>query len=311
MPLSTIFIAAEGGINPLGHVVDKGLGGGLTLHTVTLIVASILTVLVMMYVAKRYQNEGAEGADRYIPKGVFAQMIETICIFIREQVARPQLGAATDRFIPYLWTLFFFILFNNVLGLIPLLDLQHLIGGVAFNDSHWAVVGGTATGNIAVTGALALIAFVIIQVNGIREAGIGGWLKHLTGGAPAMIAPIMIPVELMGMFIKPGALAVRLFANMVAGHTLLATIMLFTGMGFAGLGIVFGLPIWGLSFVAAIAIYFLEIFVAFLQAFVFMFLTIIFIAQFMHHHHDEHEGAHDYDHDQVPTRRDEAVPVST
>jgi len=298
-------------INPLGHVVDKDLGGGLTLHTVTLIVASILTVLTMMLVAKRMeQGSEPDGAGRYIPKGRFAQTIEIFCLGIRDKVVKPQLGDATDKFMPYIWTLFFFILFNNVLGLIPLLDLQHLVGGLAFNDTHFAVVGGTATGNLAVTGALAIIAFFVIQINGIRASGVKGWASHFLGGAPLYLAPIMIPVEILGMIIKPSALAIRLFANMLAGHTLLATILIFSGMGIGGLGVLFGSPIVVVSAAAAVAIYFLEIFVAFLQAFIFMFLTVIFIAQLMHHHHDDHEHAHDYGHDLVDEAHDRAVPVT-
>lgn len=311
MTVPTMFLAAEEW-NPLGHVLDAPLlGGAFTMHSVTLLVASALTVLVMLYVAKAVQTGAdSEGAGSYVPKGRLAQMIETICVFIRDEVVRPQLGSATDRFIPFIWTLFFFILFNNVLGLIPLLDLQHIIGGLAIGDTHWAVVGGTATGNIAVTGALALVAFFVIQINGIRSSGLDGWAKHFLGGAPLYLAPIMVPVELMGLIIKPSALAVRLFANMVAGHTLLATIMIFSGMGLGGLGLAYGAPIALISLIAGIAIYFLEIFVAFLQAFIFMFLTVIFIAQLMHHHHDEHEEAHDYDHDHIAEANNAAVPVS-
>lgn len=305
MPL---FIAE---VNPLGHVVDKPLGGGLTLHVVTLAVAGALTVLVMMFVAKA-MAQGAEssGPGRYIARGRLAQMIETICVFLRDNVARPQLGDATDRFMPFLWTLFFFILFNNVLGLVPLLDAQHLFGAFAFHDKHWALIGGTATGNIAVTGALAIVAFVVIQVNGLRASGLKGWGKHFLGGAPLYLAPIMVPVEIMSLLIKPFALAVRLFANMVAGHTLLATIMLFTGMALAGVGVVAGGAISLVSMAAATALYFLEIFVAFLQSFIFMFLTTIFIAQLMHHEHDDHAAGHDYDHDHVPEVADTAAPVT-
>jgi len=302
MPLSpNLFLAAE--VNPLGHVVDKELGAGLTLHTVTLVISGLLTIGVMMLVARHMKAEG-QGAQKYLPKSRLASAFETVCVFIRDEVTRPQLGDATDRFIPYIWTLFFFILFNNLLGLVPFLDLQHLIGGVGWGDTHFAVFGGTATGNIAVTAALAIVAFFVIQINGIRRSGLGGWAHHFLGGAPVYLAPIMVPVEILGLIIKPSALAVRLFANMTAGHTLLATIMAFTGLGIAGL---VTSPI---SLAAGIAVYFLEIFVAFLQAFVFMFLTIIFIAQLMHHEHGEHEGAHDYDHDQVSEIEDRAVPVS-
>ncbi len=288
-------LAAE--MNPLGHVVDKDIAGAFTLHSGTLIIASLLTLVTLMFAARCIATGSSpDGSGKYIPRGRFAQIIETVCLYLRDNVARPQLGDATDKFMPYLWTLFFFILYNNYLGLIPLLDLQHLAGGIFMNDSHWAVIGGTATGNIAVTGALALIAFVIIQVNGLRSIGFKGWATHFLGGAPPALAFIMVPVEVMGMIIKPCALAVRLFANMVAGHMLLATTMGFTALGFAAadgiLAYVVGTPIAIVSIGAGVALFFLEIFVATIQAFVFMFLTIIFISQLMHHH-EEHEHADD------------------
>ncbi len=293
-----------GADNPLGHVVDKPLIGGngepviLTLHMVTLFVATFLTLWVLSRAARAISTgPESQGSSRYITKGSLGQMIEVFCLYLRENVVRPQLGKDTDRFIPYLWTVFFFILFNNLLGLIPLLDLQHLIGYLLFDDSHWAVVGGTATGNIAVTGALALIAFVIIQLNGIRQNGLMGYLKHYTAGAPMALWPIMIPVEILGTFIKPFALAIRLFANMVAGHTLLATLLMFTKMSLEGVGVFGGAPISIVAVVSAVAITFLELFVALLQAYVFMFLVTVFIAQLSHHHHDEHEHAHGHGHE--------------
>jgi len=311
--------------NPLDHVVDVELAGGLTLHTVTLILASVLCIIALLYAASKIRTgDESQGTQRYVTKGPFAHMIETMCVYLRDEVAKPQLGTHTDKFIGFLWTLFFFILFCNVLGLIPLLDLQHIIGGLFMTDAagnpdtHWAVVGGTATGNIAVTGALAFIAFLIIQINGIRSSGIKGWAAHFLGGAPVFLAPIMLPVELLGMFIKPFALAIRLFANMVAGHTLMATILMFSGMGLGmltdssglGIGLAGGIPVALVSVVAAVALMFLEIFVAFLQAFIFMFLTTIFIAQLMHHHHDEHEGAHSHRDGDESAVTDEAALVT-
>ncbi|MCB9838066.1 MAG: F0F1 ATP synthase subunit A [Phycisphaeraceae bacterium] len=307
--------------NPLNHVVDvPGALGPLTLHTVTLIVAGALCMLAMFHAASRIRTgDESQGNKRYVTRGALAHMIEAICVYLRDEVVHPQLGKSTDRFIGFLWTLFFFILVNNVLGLLPLLDIQHIIGGLFLGgDTHWAVVGGTATGNIAVTGALAVMCFIVIQINGLRSSGLKGWAAHFLGGAPAYLAPIMLPVEVLGMFIKPFALAVRLFANMVAGHTLMATILMFTGMGIGmladsrglGVGLAGGIPIALVSLVAACALMFLEIFVAFLQAFIFMFLVTIFIAQLMHHHHDDHEGAHSYEHDDESAVSDDAVLVT-
>ncbi|HBZ96695.1 MAG TPA: F0F1 ATP synthase subunit A, partial [Phycisphaerales bacterium] len=140
-----------------------------------------------------------------------------------------------------------------------------------------------------VTAALAAICFIVIQVHAFKELGIKGWLGHLTGGAPPYMLPIMLPVELMGMLIKPSALAVRLFANMVAGHTLMAMLALFGKMAYGGLGVGGLLGISAISIVSAVAIGFLELFVALLQAFIFMFLTTVFISQMSHHHEDHHE----------------------
>ncbi|TVQ31025.1 MAG: ATP synthase F0 subunit A [Phycisphaeraceae bacterium] len=307
----SLTLAADGP-NPLGHVLDvPNVLGPFSMHVVTLVLAAVLTILTMMKVAKAMEEGSeADGAGRYIPKGKLAQIIEFLCSTLRDKVVKPQLGDSTDKFMPFLWTLFFFILFNNMLGLIPLLDLQHVIGGVGWGDKHWAIVGGTATGNLAVTAGLATIAFFVIQINGIRSSGFGGWANHFLGGAPVWLAPVIVPVEILGMIIKPSALAIRLCANMVGGHTLLATVLMFTGMSIGAIGWLAGAPVAILSMLGGIAIYFLEIFVGALQAFIFMFLTTIFIAQLMHHHHDDHEGAHDYGHDQVPESQDLAVPVT-
>jgi F-type H+-transporting ATPase subunit a len=291
--LESLVIAAD----PLGHVLDKTLWATssgtpiLTMKMVTMVAGVILLVLALKKAATAIETgPDSQGNERYITKGAFAQMVEVIVLYLRDKVIKPQLGEATDRFLPFLLTIFFFILINNLIGLVPLMDLQHLMGGMFWGDSHFAVIGGTATGNIAVTGALALIAFIVIQINGIRSSGIGGWAKHFLGGAPWYIAPIMVPVEIMGTFIKPFALALRLFANMTAGHVLLAVLIGFTGLILKSPLI--GVPVGIVSIGAAVAILFLELFVAFLQAFIFMFLTTLFIAQ-LSHHHEEHEHAHE------------------
>lgn len=276
----------------------------LTMHMLTLILAAGLFLLLMNIVANAMQTGAAsEGNERYITKGRFAQMIEAMICWLRDEIIEPILGKATTRaYLPYLLTVFFFIWFNNVLGLIPLLDLQHLAGWF-WGDSHFAIIGGTATGNIAVTAALAVIAGVVIIVHGLRDLGVKEFFFHLCGGLLPMpllqaiaMSPIILLVliiELLGLIIKPTALAIRLFANMLAGHTLLATLLGFTamaaqaGMGFLGVG-----GVAAISGVGSIAIYFLEIFVATLQAFIFMFLTTVFISLFTHHDEEGHEESH-------------------
>lgn len=293
MQLASIILAAG---DPLSHVLDKPLipglpnpwGPFLTMNTLTLFVSSGILLLVMFKVAADYA--GAARSGDHVPKGRVAQMFETIIVYLRDEVIRPQLGPQTEKFLPFLLTVFFFILVNNLMGLMPLLDLQHLAGSF-FGDPHFAVIGGTATGRIAVTGALAVIAFIVIQINGLKSSGVKGWAKHFLGGGPWYLAPIMLPVEIMGTFVKPFALALRLFANMTAGHVLLAVLLGFTAAAPRALGWLAGGPISLVALGGAVAIFFLELFVAFLQAFIFMFLTTLFIAQLSHH--DEHDHAHE------------------
>ena len=284
--------------DPTLHVRDLVLlevGGVklITMHTITVVIAALLCVWVLNIAAKSIAT-GPEslGNRRYVARSRIGQVIEAMVVYLRDEMIQPVLGEATTRkYLPFLMTVFFFILFNNLLGLVPLVDLQHLFG------MHTTYFGGTATSSITVTAALALCSFVIIQVHGFRELGLKGYLQHMTGGlvpGPAYLLPvvaIVFVVELAGQFIKPMALAIRLFANMVAGHTLMAVLVSFGaqaaqgGMGFAGWGSI-GL----VSLLAATAIMFLELFVAFVQAFIFMFLTAVFISLLSHHdeHHEEH-----------------------
>lgn len=307
--LSTVLAAAG---DPLSHVVDKpNKIGPLSMNTITLLVVTALFVWVMTKVADAIKT-GPEstGNERFITKGKFAQVFEVIILYLRDVVVKPQLGADTNRFLPFLLTVFFFVLFNNLFGLLPLIDIQYLVTSLLAGDPHAATayIGGTATGRIAVTGALALIAFLVWNINGIAKGGVGGWLAHLTGGSPWYLWIVMIPVEIMGMFVKPVALALRLFANMTAGHILLGVLIIFTAAAPKALGLL-GTPITVVALVSAVAIYFLELFVAFLQAFIFMFLTTLFIAQMAHHHHDDHAHAEEHD-EHHPMSRDSAAPVT-
>lgn len=284
--------------SPTAHVVDTLNPAGiplLTTHTITLIGVTAVFLIAMIYAARRIATgPESQGNERYITKGRFPQMVEAISLYIRDQMLIPVLGVETTRrYLPYLLTLFFFILFINMFGLIPFADLQHLFG------MHEPLFGGTPTASITVTAALAMVAFFVIQVHGLRELGIKGYLQHLTGGlypGPLAMAPIIaivFVVEVAGLFIKPAALAIRLFANMVAGHTLMAVLLSFGAMvAREGGGII---PVAGISVVsgaAAVVITFLEVFVAFLQAFIFMFLTAVFIS--LMSHHDDHEEEHEH-----------------
>jgi F-type H+-transporting ATPase subunit a len=277
--------------NPLDHVVDWPIwrtDGGywlLTNHMVMIFLAAGLMLLIFPAMTRRYRD------GEHVPTGT-RNFFEAILVFIRNDVVKPILGDKTDRYIQYLWTLFFFILFCNLLGLLPL-DL--LTGKVLKLGHHGHGIFGTATSNFWVTATLAIISFVVIQYSGIRANGLGGWAKHFLGGAPAFLAPVMIPVEFLGMLVKPFSLAVRLAANMTAGHILLAVILSFAGMATAAIGALGGIGVGIPSILAAIAIMCLELFVALLQTYLFVFLTTLFIGQ-MITHHDEHEHGHD-DHD--------------
>ena len=276
--------------NPLDHVVDWPVvktDGGLWLltnHMVMMLIAAGLMLLIFPAITKRYRD------GEFVPTGS-RNFFEAILLYLRNDVAKPVLGDKTDRYMPYLWTLFFFILFCNLLGLLPI-DL--LTGKLLHLGHHGHGIFGTATSNFWVTATLALISFVVIQYSGLRTHGFGGWSKHFLGGAPLYLAPIMIPVEILGMLVKPFSLAVRLAANMTAGHILLAVIISFVAMATAAMGAIGGGAVGIVSVLAAVAIMMLELFVAVLQAYLFVFLTTLFIGQMATHHDhvDDHGHGH-------------------
>ena len=304
------------GSNPLGHVLDKSsafsgvFGTEVKLSVVSVIVGGVIVLAWMLFAASRIRT-GPESAghQRWVTKGRLAQLVEVLVDGLYTQMLEPVMGARLARaWLPFLLSLFFFVLVLNLMGLVPLMDIQeiaHGLGGKGETEEGkeaakgallW--IGGTATACLSVNIALATWAFLAIQWQSVRELGIKGTLEHLCGGAELVrnpglwfVVPIILVVEVLGMVIKPAALAIRLFANMVGGHTLMATLMMFGAMA-ASLGVA---AVGGISLLAggfAVIITFLELFVAFLQAFVFMFLTAVFISQMAHHdeHHDEEHG---------------------
>jgi len=285
--------------DPTDHVTDVillkiGDFPILTMHMITLIAVTGVFVWVMTRAADAIATgPESEGNDRYLTRGRVAQLIETMVIYLRDEMLMPVLGRThTARYLPYLMTLFFFVLFQNLFGLIPVGDILHLVG------VHSSPIGGTATANLAITGTLAVLSFLLIELHAFREQGVKSWIIHNFGGlvpGPIYLFPIALLVfcvELAGHFIKPLALAIRLFANMFAGHTLMAVLLSFGVMaGKAGMG-TFGITSISLvSGGAAVLVMFLELFVAFLQAFIFMFLTAVFIS-LMSHHDEAHEHEH-------------------
>lgn len=248
--------------------LSKFLGGCYDLRPTKAILMMWIAsgaLLGFLFLSRRRDAHG-------VPQGVLAHVIEVLALFVRDEIVVPSIGKdAAPRYTTYFTSLFFFILSVNWLGLIP-----------GFF---------TGTGVIAVTAALALLSFGMTQLAGIRSAGLKGYLAHLTGGVPTFLWPIMIPVEALGLFTKPFALLVRLFANMLGGHMVVFFLLSLIFVWTAGAAVV-SLPL-------TIAIYCLEIFVGILQAYLFVLLSALFVGQgvAMGHHHahgsdEAHSGGH-------------------
>jgi F-type H+-transporting ATPase subunit a len=229
-----------------------------TKHLVFMLLAATIVALVFLLSARSIAREQARGR----PAKGFAGSMEALALYIRQEVVLPNVGPHGEGYAPYLLTLFFFILTMNLLGLLP-----------------W---GATATGNISVTAALAVMAFLVIEVTGMRTLGPRGYMKtifYLPEGLPGgvggsilkvVLLAVMTPIELIGKLAKPFALAVRLFANMTSGHVLVLALI---GLTFLFQSYSVGV---GASLLAT-GVMLLELFVAFLQAFVFTLLTSVFI----------------------------------
>ncbi len=304
--MTSVFSFLLASADPLDHVVNAPAHGlinhdGYWLWSANqgvLVLAGLICILVGLWAASKIKTGPAsQGAEAYVTRSRFAHMIEVIATYLREEVARPLLHDRTRKLMPFLWTVFFFILVNNLLGLTPIRDLLHVLG------VHSEFIGGTATQNIWVTGTLAVVAALVFNIAALVRLGPVGFVKHMMGGLPIYMLPIallLLVIEAAGQFlIKPFALALRLFANMTAGHVLLATLMSFAGGALASAlhengGWGTNATITVVSVLAATAVTFLELFVAFLQAFVFMFLTTIFIS--LMDHHDEHGHEHGHAH---------------
>lgn len=237
------------------QIGDVTIDVSITKHVVFLWVAAITLIILAVTAAQK-------NSKRNVPSG-FGNLIEIFILFIRDEVVVPNMGRSGIKYLPYLLTTFFFILIMNLAGLVP--------------------YGSTSTSNVSVTGALALIAFIMIQLSAIRAHGIGQYLKHLTGGVHWILWPIMIPIEVLGLFTKPFALMIRLFANMIGGHIVIVSLI----------GLIFVFQSWIIApipilFVLGISL--LELFVAFLQAYIFTMLTSLFMGLGMQAAHEE--GTH-------------------
>ena len=252
---------------PDGHLM---LPAPLTKFMVLEVVAAILIAIIFIRLANRMANEGR-------PRGRIWNLLEAMLVYLRDEVIRPSIGRHdADRFLPFLWTMFFFVLGLNLLGMLP-----------------WS---GAATGSLAVTGALAFIAFCTTLGCGMKKLGVVGFWK---AQVPPMELPVVVvagfklplvhmallpmifAIEVFGLLIKHSVLAIRLLANMMAGHLVLAVIVAFISTT-AELTIWWGVV--PASVFGATALSLLELFVAFLQAYVFVFLSSLFIGMAVHPH---------------------------
>lgn len=236
-----------------------------TKHVVYMMLAALLVFLTMWLAGRSLERQRA---NQKAPKG-FANAIEGLVLFVRDEIAVANIGHGGEKFAPYIMTLFFFILYMNLLGMLP-----------------W---GASPTGNLAVTAALAITAFLTIEITGMLALGFKGYLHTIfmkvpgMSGAGAMaISVAMSPIEVLGKLVKPFALAVRLFGNMTAGHFVILSLF--------GIIFIFGqLAIWNwaiglMTAGLVLGIMMLELFVAFLQAYVFALLTSVFIGLMRHEH---------------------------
>jgi len=257
----------------------------LTRHTVFVFIVAIIVVVVMLRLAAKYKRGvGREEA----PHGTWQNLMEVFIVFLRDEVTKPTIGRKWKRYFPYIATVFFFILLGNLLGLVP-----------------WGV---TATSNIMVTGTLATFTFVITQASGTKE-----YWEHTFNppGVPAFVKPFLVPVEFIGLFTKPLALAFRLFGNMLSGHlvivSLIGMIFIFTAQLGTGIGI-------GTIFVSVpltVFIYVLKMAIAFIQAYIFAILSALFIGLALEEHEhvgEEHLGMPDEESDRRADLEGDGVP---
>lgn len=240
-----------------GHIIPEDssrtiIDFSITKNVAALFVTAILLIVVFLAVARGYKKNAATG-----PRGI-QSFFEPIIVFVRDEVVKPNIGPKYERFMPYMLTLFFFIWFGNLLGLLP---------GAA-----------NLTGNIAVTAVLAFFTFLLVNLNGNK-----GYWGHIfnTPGVPWWLKPVMIPVEVIGIFTKPISLMLRLFVAITAGHIVLLSLI----------GLTFLFHSWTVGFASTLVvtvINFIEILVATIQAYVFTMFSSLYIGMAVADHHDDH-----------------------
>lgn len=252
--------AAEGQEGPaqvlFHHVLDQPFYGLPSKHLAFFLLASLVLFVALRLTVRAYRSR--------IPRGL-AAFVELLVVFIRDDIAEKSIGHEGRKFTPLLCSFFFFILFAALLGLMPF--------------------AAVSTGNIAVTMALATVSFFAQQYAGISKYGL---VRHFVGlvppGLPLWLLPFILPVEILGMFTKPFALMIRLFANMLAGHMVITTLLLLIPL-MATVRIFFGVAMIPISLLLGLFIMLLEILVAFIQAYIFTLLSAIFIGMYAHPAH--------------------------
>ncbi|MFK7770000.1 MAG: F0F1 ATP synthase subunit A [Mariniblastus sp.] len=255
------FVGVTKEVPLIGTAEKPIIKGRLTKFMVLELVGAILIAVVFIWLARKIKS-GEK------PKGKIWNLLETFVVFIRDEIARPTIGSKdADRFLPFLLSLFFFILVLNLFGMIPFL--------------------GSATAALAVTAVFALVTFAVVIGVGVKKMGVVGFAKaqvpHME--LPKALALVLIPsiwlIEIFGLFVKHFVLAIRLFANMFAGHLVLSVFLAFIG---ATAGTMLGYFVGPAVVLGSVALSLLELFVAFLQAYVFTFLASLFIGSAVHPH---------------------------
>ncbi len=241
--------------HPLLKIPPIQIGGytldlSITMNVLMLLIAAIVLIVILIYAANRNKKS-------VVPVGI-GNAIEVIMVFVRDDIVIPAMGESGVKFLPFFFSMFFFVLFSNYMGLIPYMH--------------------TPTGSVSTTASLAAVTFVMTQVHGIKNNGFFGYFKGLIPpGVPIYVLPVMVIIEFIALLTKPFALCIRLFANMTAGHiVILAFISLIFTLGYVMVPV---------SIAFSLFIYLLEILVGLLQAYIFTILSALFIGMAIHQDH--------------------------
>ena len=233
----------------------------ITKNVASMLLSAVLLFVIFMSVAKGYATNKGKA-----PKGI-QSFLEPIIVYIRDEVVKPSIGPDYQKYLPYMLTLFFFIWINNLLGLLP--------------------GGANLTGNIAITLVLAVITFFVVHANANKH-----YFMHLVKptGVPLAILPLIIPVEIVGVFMKPFSLMLRLFANITAGHIIILSLLGLIFIAKASSGAGMGVAVSPLIVAFSLFMNLIELLVAFLQAFIFTLLSSMYIGSAIENNHDADHG---------------------